>query len=88
MIKSEYHNIEIYPDHLRFLGFAWQFPGEVSIRYFAFTLLPFGLSSALYIFTKCLKPLEKYWRFNCVNIALLLDDRGLIDSDRVKPVQS
>ena len=32
------------------------------------------LSSAPYIFTKCLKPLEKYWRFNGVNIALFLDD--------------
>ena len=33
-------------------------------------------------FTKCLKPLEKYWRFNGVNIALFLDDRWLIVSDR------
>ena len=56
--------------------FAWEFPGEVSIAYFVFTFLPFGLSSAPYIFTKCLKPLEKYryWRFNDVNIALFLDD--------------
>ena len=44
------------------------------MRYFVFTVLPFGLSSAPYIFTKCLKPLEKYWRFNGVNIALFLDD--------------
>ena len=47
-----------------------------------FTVLPFGLSIAPYIFTKCLKPLEKYWRFNGVNIALFLDDGWLIDSDR------
>lgn len=47
-----------------------------------FTVLPFGLSSAPYIFTKCLTPLEKYSRFNGVNIALFLDDGWLIDSDR------
>ena len=47
-----------------------------------FTVLPFGLSSAPYIFAKCLKPLEKYWRFNGVNIALFLDDGWLIDSNR------
>ena len=47
-----------------------------------FSVLPFGLSSAPYIFTKCLKPIEKYWRFNGVNIALFLDDGWMIDSDR------
>ena len=81
-LKSGYHHIEIHSDHLRFLGLAWKFPGEASIRYFVFTVLPFGLSSAPYIFTKCLKPLEKYWRFNGVNIALFLDDGWLIHSDR------
>ena len=64
------------------MGFAWKFPGEASLRYFVFTVLPFGLSSAPYIFTKCLKPLEKYWRLNGINIALFLEDGWLIDSDR------
>ena len=50
-LKSGYHHIEIHPDHLRFLGFAWKFPGETPVRYFVFTVLPFGLSSAPYIFT-------------------------------------
>jgi len=81
-LKSGYQHIEIHPDHLTFLGFAWKFPKEASIRYFVFSVLPFGMSSAPNIFTKCLKPLEKYWRFNGVNIALFLDDGWLIDSDR------
>ena len=29
-LRSGYHHIEIHPDHLRFLGFAWEFPWEVS----------------------------------------------------------
>ena len=52
------------------------------MRYFVFTVLPFGLFSASYIFTKCLKPLEKYWRIKGVNIALFLDDCWLTDIDR------
>ena len=51
------------------------------------TVQPFGLSSATYIFTECLKPLEIYRKVNGVNIALLLDDGWLIDIDR-NPVQS
>ena len=45
-LKSGYHHIEIHPDHLRFWGFAWMFPGEAPKRYLVFTVLLFGLSSA------------------------------------------
>jgi len=37
-------------------------------------VLAFGLSSAPYIFTKLLKPLEKYWRIRGLCIAIFLDD--------------
>ena len=48
--------------------------------FFAFTVLPFGLASAPYVFTKCLKPIEKYWGFQGVRIALFLDDGWLIEN--------
>ena len=64
------------------MGFVWKLPGALSFRYFVFGVLPFGLSSAPYIFIKCLKPLEKYWRVNRVNIALFFNDGWLIDIDR------
>ena len=57
-LKRGYHHIEIHPDYVTFLGFAWKFPKEASIRYFVFSVLPFGLSSAPYISTKCLKRLR------------------------------
>ena len=40
-LKSGYHLVEIHPDHLTFLGLAWKFPKEASIRYlcFQFSLL-------------------------------------------------
>ena len=82
-LKSGYHHIDICPDHQTFLGFAWKFSGDTKFRYFVFTVLPFGLASAPFIFTKCLKPLEKYWRIHGISVALFLDDGWLTDSDQV-----
>lgn len=59
-LKSGYHHIDIFPPHQSFLGFSWTFP-DGSTRFFAYTVLPFGLSSAPYIFTKLLRPLVKHW---------------------------
>jgi hypothetical protein len=33
-----------------------------------------GISTGPYIFTKCLRPMVKYWRENSVKIVLYLDD--------------
>ena len=71
-LKSGYHHIDIFPDHQTFLGFSWVFSGTV--RYFCFASLPFGLSSAPYVFTKCLRPLVKFWRSNGIKIVVFLDD--------------
>ncbi|VDI24503.1 Hypothetical predicted protein [Mytilus galloprovincialis] len=40
----------------------------------AVQMLAFGLSSAPYLFTKCLRSIVKYWRENGVDIVLYLDD--------------
>ena len=73
-LKSGYHHIEIFPAHRKFLTFAWDF-GTGSLRYFQFCVLPFGLSSAPFIFTKMFKPLLKSWRSRGIPIALD-DGRG------------
>ena len=52
-IRSAYHHLEISDIHRTFLGFAWNFDGNT--RYFVFNVLPFGISTAGYIFTKVLK---------------------------------
>ena len=39
-----------------------------------FTVLPFGLSSAPYIFTKVVRVLVRYWRSHAVRITVYLDD--------------
>ena len=54
-LKSGYHHVEIFPEHRRYLAFSWDF-GDGIVKYFQFTVLPFGLSSAPYLFKKLLSP--------------------------------
>ena len=78
-LKSGYHHIDIHKNFQTFLGFSWKCPKTNTVKHYVFTVLPFGLSSAPYVFTKCLKPLEKYWRLQDINITLFLDDGWLIE---------
>ena len=61
--------MDIFPDHPKFLAFSWHF-GTNYVRYFQFTVLPFGLSSAPFMFTKLIKPLEAFWRLQGIPIAI------------------
>ena len=70
--KSSYHHIEIFPDDQQFLGFSWTDRGVV--KYFKFTVLPFGLATGPYIFTKLMRPLVKRWRASACKIVVYLDD--------------
>ncbi|CAC5416181.1 unnamed protein product [Mytilus coruscus] len=45
-------------------------------------MLAFRLSSAPYLFTKCLRPIVKYWREKGVDIVLYLDDRLGMDKNK------
>ena len=76
-IKSGYHHVDIFLPHQSFLGFSWFYKGKV--KYFCFRVLPFGLSSAPYIFTKLFRPLVSNWRRKGIHIVVYLDD-GLGES--------
>ena len=56
-LKSGYNHVDICLEHQKYLGFAWPFSGVV--RYFTFAVLPFGLSSACFCFTKLIRPLVR-----------------------------
>ena len=75
-LAKGYHHINIFPAHQTFLGFS------VKGKYYCFTVLPFGLSSAPYIFTKVLREMVKYWRNHGIKIVLFLDDGWSTNSDR------
>ncbi|VDI76235.1 Hypothetical predicted protein [Mytilus galloprovincialis] len=71
-LKSAYHHIEIREEHKQYLGFSWIIDGVAN--YFVFNVLPFGIASAGYIFTKVLKEVVKYWRKQGLKIIMYLDD--------------
>ena len=72
-LKSGYHHVPIHKDDQKFLGFCWTFP-DGKTRFFRFVVLPFGLASACYAFTKVLRPLIKKWRAQGIRCTVYLDD--------------
>ena len=72
-LKSGYHHIDMVPAQWCLLGFS--FPDHKGkIRYFVFKVLPFGLSSAGFIFTKVLRVLIHLWRSSGIRIVTFFDD--------------
>jgi len=61
-LKSGYHHVKISQKYQTYLGFSWKASDSENEVFYGFTVLPFGLSTAPYVFTKLLKPLEKHWR--------------------------
>ena len=57
-LRHGYHHIPIAEEYQKYLGFSWTFP-DGRTRFFVFLVLPFGLASACYAFTKLMRPLVK-----------------------------
>ena len=49
-INLAYHHVDIYEPHTEFLGFLWTVNG--CRTFLRFIVLPFGRSTACYLFTK------------------------------------
>ena len=81
-IESGYH-IDIHPNSRKYLGFSFVWP-DGRVRYFIFNVLPFGLSSACYLFIKMFRPLVRRWR-EFGQPALMYIDDG-ISGDACKQV--
>jgi len=84
-LKSGYHHVDIHPEHRKFLGFEWTFSNGVT-RYFQFAVLPFGLTSACYAFTKILRHFISKWRGVGIKSVIYLDDgiNGHTSYDKAK----
>ena len=52
---------------------TWVLHGICVARYFSYNVLPFGLPTAPYIFTKLLRPLVKSWRSRGLHTIVYLD---------------
>ena len=71
-LKSGYHHIDIHSEHRQYLGFSWAH--HTSVEYYNFCVLPFGLATACYVFTKIMRPLVKHWRQQGIRVIVYLDD--------------
>ena len=71
-LSQSYHHIDIDENHQKYLGFSWKIDGK--IRYFMFTVLPFGLCSGPFIFTKVMHIHVKFWRREGIKICVYIDD--------------
>ena len=69
---TQLRRLKCHSQKVRCCFFSWEF-GEGQTRYFLFTVLPLGLSSAPFIFTKLLK-LETHWMSQGIATAIFLDD--------------
>ena len=72
-VKSDYHHLDIFHEHQPYLGFSWAMP-DGDTKFFMFTVLPFGLSSAPYISRKLFRPLVKHWRSRGIHSVVYRDD--------------
>ena len=71
-VRSGYHHVDINPEHQKY------FRGSDGVTgYYMFTVLPFVLSTACYIFTKLMRALVKYWRSRGLKAIVYLHD-GII----------
>ena len=73
-IHSAYHFVDIYLPHTEFLGFSWTDADTGKCVFFKFLVLPFGLSSAPYLYTKLNRSLIAKWRGEAKKAIMFLDD--------------
>ena len=74
-ITSAYHFCEIFYPHTEFLGFLWLgLDTHWKRAFYKFLVLPLGLNSACYYFTKLIHPLVTKWRGEGKLVLMYLDD--------------
>ena len=71
-LLNGYPHIDIGGEYRIYLGFSYQLEGRVT--YFVLASLPFGLSTAPYVFTKLMRPLVNYWRGKAKKMLMYMDD--------------
>ena len=49
----------MFEEDQTYLGFSWKIDNIV--KFFVFTVLPFGLSTSPFVFTKLVRPLVELW---------------------------
>ena len=82
-LKSGHHHLPITKEHWKYLGFSWEMV-EGRKDYFMLCVLPFGLSSAPYIFTKVTRVLLRSWREAGIRCQLYMDAGWMLGREGMK----
>lgn len=77
-LKDAYFLVPIYSKHKKFLRFRFQG------RLYQFSVLPFGLCSSPYIFTKIMKPVLNKLRLDGALLVLYLDDFLFVNKSKIE----
>ena len=77
-IKSCYHQIDMHPESVTFLGFEWEIDGVSA--YYVFLVLPFGLTSAPMVCKRIFRPLIIRWRSLGISTVIFFDD-GVVGAE-------
>ncbi|XP_050795708.1 uncharacterized protein LOC127044675 [Gopherus flavomarginatus] len=83
-MQDAYFHIAIFPQHRRFLRFV------IDRHHYQFAVLPFGLSPAPRVFTKCMAVVVAYLRRSRIHVFPYLDDwliRGTSESQVLNHVR-
>lgn len=75
-LKDAYFLIKMHPDSRKFLRFSFD------NQLYEFNVLPFGLNTAPYVFTKIMKPVSKFLRSAGLLSTVYLDDWLLFGQNR------
>ena len=67
-LSSAYHHVDMAPDAFPYLGFEWDG------RFYCFEVLPFGLSSAPWLFTTVMGHSVRFLRYEGSDLIAYLDD--------------
>jgi hypothetical protein len=71
-LKDAYFLIKIHDDSKKYLRFQWK------QNLYEFNVLPFGLNTAPYVFTKVMKPVVRLLRYSGLMSTIYLDDLCLL----------
>ncbi len=67
-LMSGYYHVGLHPRSRTFVGFKWEG------KYYVYNCLPFGLSTAPWVFSKVMRELVMFWRRDSIKVLPYLDD--------------
>jgi hypothetical protein len=76
-LANAYFHIRIRPDHRKYLGAKFQ-TKDGKEQFFIFNFMPFGLSAAVYVITKLMKPLQAYFNQAGIRHTIYIDDGRIV----------